>query len=376
MNEISDNSNNPNENNNPDEIKNLVNDINKSDKKDNNNVGGDNNNNNNNLFGKKNTIDNGKTNNHNDSKKINDGGVSNIIDNDGSNIIDNGENGENNNHNDSRNKYDGGESSIIESESNIIDRENQKDKINKEIKISENSNDNIVKSDGKIIIGNYQIDINEAKKKIIEKFNKSSNKRIFDDFINSFRDITSDMKKLCLEMEVLVPEEIEKGNIITNEILLIDEESLYNYKSFISYYVINKLRLINKKERENYLISHIKDFYKLYLFYNHKINAPDNISLIQNYSDYINNKDKQLSYILLNPSKINNHLIRDNKIKEKIIFFMYKDESYLYFYESKKIVKIRENFYHWNLMEHHNDKNYNKKILEYYINQYKKEKFY
>ena len=344
MNETRDNSNNPKENNddNPGEINNLVNDINKNDKKDNNNSDVGNNNNNNNLVGKKYIMDNGESKNHNDSKYINDGGESNIIDS-RSNIFDN-------------------------DESNIIDSEKQKGKINEEI--------NNVKSDEKIIIDNYQIDINDAKNKVIEKFNKSSNKRIFDDFINSFQDITSDKKKLCLEMEVLVPEEIEKGNITINEILLIDEESFYNYKSFISYYTINKLRLINKKnERENYLYSNIKDFYKLYLFYNHKINAPDNISLIQNYSDYINNKDKQLSYILLNPSKINNHLIRDNGIKEKIIFLMYKDESYLYFYESKKIVKIRENFYHWNLMEYNNDKNYDKKILEYYIKHYKKETF-
>ena len=125
------------------------------------------------------------------------------------------------------------------------------------------------------------------------------------------------------------------------------------------------------QEREKYLYSHIKEFYKLYLFNRNKIKVPDNISLIQNYNDYIKNKDNKELYILLNKTKMNEILIRKDRKIEVMSNFMYKSKSYLYFHECKEIFGIQEKLYFWALSE------YSKKgvieVIKYYIDRYKEE---
>lgn len=149
---------------------------------------------------------------------------------------------------------------------------------------------------------------------------------------------------------------IHNNNI--NDIILINKENLNKIKSFISYDIINKYFILNKEQRKKYLEEHINEFHNFFLFYNKKINIPENISIIENYKDctnYINNKNE--FYIIYKRNKIITKLIRHKKI-EKLYYFNYQNESYIYFYESNKKFQLKklENNY-WELIDYDETKN-------------------
>ena len=210
---------------------------------------------------------------------------------------------------------------------------------------SNNLNNNNINNNEKLINDNSIININEAKKNINNIINMI--KKI--DILYSFSDIKNEVNN---EINVLMPEEIEinKGSRI--EVLLIDEESLHNFKIFINYYIIYKYLLLKNEEKINYINEHIIEFYKLYLFYTNKINVPDNISLIQNFIDYKNNiENEKKSFIILHKTNFNKNLIRNNIKNEIIYYFKHKNEYYLYFSEYQEILIMKEITY-WKLIEY------------------------
>ena len=306
------------------------------------------NNGNNNVNNKKsnnninNNINNNKVNNKNGNNNINNNVNSNKVSNDNNNMNNNNINNNN----------------IIDNNSEINNNNNENNNIinnniiNNNNNYSNNLNNNNINNNEKLINDNSIININEAKKNINNIINMI--KKI--DILYSFADIKNEVNN---EINVLMPEEIEinKGSRI--EVLLIDEESLHNFKIFINYYIIYKYLLLKNEEKINYINEHIIEFYKLYLFYTNKINIPNNISLIQNFSDYKNNiENEKKSLIILHKTNFNKKLIRNNIKNEIIYYFKHKNESYLYFSEYQEILIMKERFNYWKLIE------YNSNIFE------------
>ena len=201
-------------------------------------------------------------------------------------------------------------------------------------------------------------DNEQEKIKYLYKFLKH-NKKCFD-FPQLFGDITKNNYRLNIDINILNSEEIRRNihNNNINDIILINKENLNKIKSFISYDIINKYFILNKEQRKKYLEEHINEFHNFFLFYNKKINIPENISIIENYKDctnYINNKNE--FYIIYKRNKIITKLIRHKKI-EKLYYFNYQNESYIYFYESNKKFQLKklENNY-WELIDYDETKN-------------------
>ena len=232
-------------------------------------------------------------------------------------------------------------------EYNNLNNSNHKNKIN----IIEEEKGFIIKEEEK----------EEILKNIFKSFNEFLKKN---DISKLFEDIKEkNGERNDLEISLLNQKEIESNKNSTNavKILLINEENLNEFKSFINYDIINKISKINKGKRK-YIRENFNEFYNFVLFLEDKIKIPPNISLIENYDyfeDNINKKNK--FYILYESKKLFKKIIGKKKIEETY-YFLYKNGFYIYFTNNKKILEIKaidNNF--WELMDINKD-NSNDKI--------------
>ena len=262
----------------------------------------------------------------------------------------------------------------FESSKKITPNENSINDSKEIISLEQNNKDEI-NIDEKLMINEKDLG-----KKVEELDNFFNNEEIKNDFLNSFQ---YDINYLDINVN-------EKNKEKINQYLLIREENFYKYISFINYYAIKNFLLkegLKKEEKNDYLQVYIKDFYKLYLLYKNEIDVPNNISLISNYSDYLQNKDKgdRLQYILLNKTKLNEKLINKKEKYEDIYLVEYPKSFYIYFSECKELLKIQQSFGRLKLNEcqgekeiveiinNYSDKNKEFKDLKNLINKEKKE---
>ena len=224
-------------------------------------------------------------------------------------------------------------------ENNININKKELDKINKNIEkykiIKENQQDldfnqneiNIINSDDNNII------------KANDKNNKNKIEISFDDFKNKLKNINFDIlsKNIInnigdhtnLDIYPLNSDTIEP-NLNCNkvlEVVLMDEIEYSNYKNLINKFEKYKKEKKSKKQPNKYeeLTKYIKD---------NKIIIPDNIKLVNNYETCLNSLNNDKKFFILNKSNI----IVENT--DKIYYFFYDSNPYIYFKENRQILKV------------------------------------
>ena len=252
------------------------------------------------------------------------------------------------------------------------------DMINDEIKDNNGdiSNDNIIQNINEIKLSNINKDENEYnfnQNKINYK-DEDENKIILDNDFKyeeekdySVEDIQKKLKstknllnsiigriynnrpsQTQLELNSLESEELDKilsksENINgAHEIILMNEEK---YKVFNAIYHLDELKNIfadykqNKNERRNILEKNREKFIKLLnRIKNNKYIEDNNFQLNDDYETCINNINENIKFALLSATDF--QLTSENK-NNLIYYFIYKNETYIFFKKEKKILKVK-----------------------------------
>ena len=214
---------------------------------------------------------------------------------------------------------------------------NYKDKKDEEILINENKIEKIIK---------------------LLKTNKNDFQSMFDNIIND------NYTRLDIDIQYLAAEEVEKKiHSNTFEILLISEDNEKKLKSFINYEKINEyFKLRATQDKIKYIKEYIKEFNNLVLLLENKSITQQNSLLIEKYMDCLENinsleninKDNRF-HIIYRSNRIMTQLIKKKHI-ESIYYFTYKNHSYIYFKDNKKIFQLKFEKYYWELKEYTNKK--------------------
>ena len=198
-----------------------------------------------------------------------------------------------------------------------------------------------------------------------EQFNKVYKflKKNKNTFVELFKGIDIN-GRLDIKMDILNIENITKNinDFNITEVLLINEDNLNKFKSILSFDKIKSyINKPSKEERDNYIKETIKEFENLIFILKNENIILENISLIEYYNDYINDiNNNNNKYFIFYQEKVQK-ILRNKKKKQNdgtILYFIYKNEPYLCFYNSKKIFKLisfENNF--WKLKEYNDSKN-------------------
>ena len=164
--------------------------------------------------------------------------------------------------------------------------------------------------------------------------------RIFDYITTSILSTIKEQNNL--DLNGLNADEIElklKGSNIF-KIILMNEEEYQNYKKMLNYDKIKKLIDNYKKEkvRENrykMLEQNKEVLLELFVFFEgKKLVVNENIKIFDDYNICINEINKGKKFFLLSHTNIKN----DNK--SSVYYFLYNSEPFIYFQESKQILKV------------------------------------
>ena len=267
---------------------------------------------------------------------------------------------------------------IINNKNDIISINSNKE-INKEINYKNKYNDTVDNCENNFFIENdftieniesFSFNINED-----SKIQNQNYKEIFYDVSNNIereiellepylekliKKVINNKERNNLDLKALIPEEIiyKKESKDINRIILMNDISAKDIKSFIKYDLINDYLNLKEIDKKKFVENNKDEFIQLIKILKLRDGNPTELPLIENYSELKKDIENKRKFFLLYNDKFQ-EIYQDAKTI-CIYFFIYKNESYIFFEKERKILKLK--------MDKKFEENYLYMLNEYEIN--------